>query len=319
MEKFLNCQQKIKWCYLFLPNGSWIHYIGKSKWIDIPSYFHLSTQFWRRNSLWWSITKIAITDTNRSCVRSWSLILSSKLIIKVLNYELQILGNHPLWKVYLPIWERLLHRIFPFQRRFEWTRSILSAKVYVCDSCFLVQVAEYKKTDEIFDKNYVYFSSYSSSWLEHAKNMYTTSINDLDILRIHLSLKLHRMMDIYFNISKNLKFQCWIGTNFQHRWSCSFQRNRKPGWIFGVSVAKKLVREKQTSWFYWLATMFSRMYGFTWFCGRIKNRAQNQTVSWQWNSHLFQLVKHHQFDTIYQEHFLYLSFMTVNAILDIMV
>ena len=37
--KVLNCQQKIKWCYLFLRNGSWIHYIGKSKWIDIPSYF----------------------------------------------------------------------------------------------------------------------------------------------------------------------------------------------------------------------------------------------------------------------------------------
>ncbi len=42
-------------------------------------------------------------------------------------------------------------------------------KVYTCDECFLVQVDEFKKSDAIFDSNYVYFSSYSSSWLEHAK------------------------------------------------------------------------------------------------------------------------------------------------------
>ncbi|RZM11906.1 MAG: SAM-dependent methyltransferase, partial [Pedobacter sp.] len=42
-------------------------------------------------------------------------------------------------------------------------------KVYTCDKCFLVQVDEYKKSDAIFDSNYVYFSSYSTSWLKHAK------------------------------------------------------------------------------------------------------------------------------------------------------
>jgi hypothetical protein len=42
-------------------------------------------------------------------------------------------------------------------------------KVYTCSKCFLVQVDEYKKSDAIFDSNYVYFSSYSSSWLAHAK------------------------------------------------------------------------------------------------------------------------------------------------------
>src|SRR3978361_1009197 len=42
-------------------------------------------------------------------------------------------------------------------------------KVYTCSNCFLVQVDEYKKSDAIFDSNYAYFSSYSKSWLEHAK------------------------------------------------------------------------------------------------------------------------------------------------------
>src|SRR5213596_2974123 len=42
-------------------------------------------------------------------------------------------------------------------------------KVYTCPSCFLVQVDEYKKSDAIFDSGYVYFSSYSTTWLQHAK------------------------------------------------------------------------------------------------------------------------------------------------------
>ena len=50
-------------------------------------------------------------------------------------------------------------------------------KVYTCHKCFLVQIEEYKKSDAIFDNRYVYFSSYSKSWLEHAKR-YTEKMID---------------------------------------------------------------------------------------------------------------------------------------------
>ena len=43
-------------------------------------------------------------------------------------------------------------------------------KVFTCHNCFLVQVDEYKKSEAIFNSDYVYFSSYSSSWLRHAKS-----------------------------------------------------------------------------------------------------------------------------------------------------
>src|SRR5690348_16333867 len=42
-------------------------------------------------------------------------------------------------------------------------------KVYSCSNCFLVQIDEYKKSDAIFNNEYVYYSSYSSSWLAHAQ------------------------------------------------------------------------------------------------------------------------------------------------------
>ena len=42
-------------------------------------------------------------------------------------------------------------------------------RIFVCENCFLVQIDEYKKSEEIFSEEYVYFSSYSSIWLEHAR------------------------------------------------------------------------------------------------------------------------------------------------------
>src|SRR5438552_6172628 len=41
-------------------------------------------------------------------------------------------------------------------------------KAYVCDQCFLVQLGEVASPHEIFD-DYAYFSSYSTTWLEHAR------------------------------------------------------------------------------------------------------------------------------------------------------
>src|SRR5690606_32181540 len=42
-------------------------------------------------------------------------------------------------------------------------------RVLVCERCWLVQIDEYKDAEEIFDSDYVYFSSFSSSWLAHAQ------------------------------------------------------------------------------------------------------------------------------------------------------
>ena len=40
--------------------------------------------------------------------------------------------------------------------------------IYACSKCYLVQVDEYKKAEDIFNSDYVYFSSYSKSWVQHA-------------------------------------------------------------------------------------------------------------------------------------------------------
>ena len=49
-------------------------------------------------------------------------------------------------------------------------------KTMVCKKCFLVQNIDSVNTNKIFNSNYPYFSSVSSSWLEHAKNFTNSTI-----------------------------------------------------------------------------------------------------------------------------------------------
>ena len=43
-------------------------------------------------------------------------------------------------------------------------------KVYICKKCWLMQIPEYAKPEELFKADYAYFSSTSKSWCMHAKN-----------------------------------------------------------------------------------------------------------------------------------------------------
>ena len=43
-------------------------------------------------------------------------------------------------------------------------------KVMVCDNCWLVQTEDFVEAGEMFSEDYAYFSSFSSTWLEHAKH-----------------------------------------------------------------------------------------------------------------------------------------------------
>ncbi len=70
-------------------------------------------------------------------------------------------------------------------------------KVYVCHSCFLVQVDEYKKAGEIFNDKYFYYSSFSQSWLEHSKEYTDMMIKEYSIdHECHVILTSHNLKDV---------------------------------------------------------------------------------------------------------------------------
>ena len=74
-----------------------------------------------------------------------------------LQHEVVDLGMSPLCET------------FPTSEQINRMEKFYPLRVFVCDRCFLVQREQYVDTTEIFSSEYPYFSSYSESWLRHAK------------------------------------------------------------------------------------------------------------------------------------------------------
>ena len=75
-----------------------------------------------------------------------------------LNHIFADLGSTPIANDYIK--PENLHNMEPFY----------PLKVFVCNSCFLVQLPEHLAPEKIFGEEYTYFSSYSDSWLKHASD-----------------------------------------------------------------------------------------------------------------------------------------------------
>ena len=54
-------------------------------------------------------------------------------------------------------------------------------KVFICSKCWLVQIPAHEKPEILFDKDYAYFSSTSTSWLNHSKRFVEKSIKKLNL------------------------------------------------------------------------------------------------------------------------------------------
>ena len=78
-------------------------------------------------------------------------------------------------------------------------------KVFYCKNCYLPQLPQHFHAKKIF-KNYDYFSSYSTSWLNHCKKFVDEVIFDLKLNKKKKFVKLPVMMVIYYNILKKKIF-----------------------------------------------------------------------------------------------------------------
>lgn len=190
-------------------------------------------------------------------------------------------------------------------------------KVYTCHHCFLVQIGEYKKTESIFNDQYVYFSSYSKSWLDHARR-YTEKMID----RFGFSVDSH-IVEIasndgyllqYFN-EKNIPVLGIEPT------ANTAEVAQKKGIetitdFFGKKLASQLASEGRKADLLLGNNVLAHVPDIIDFVGGMKLLLKESGVITMEFPHLMQLVENNQFDTIYHEHFSYLSFLTVKQIFE---
>ena len=184
--------------------------------------------------------------------------------------------------------------------------------VYVCDECKLVQLDEFKKAEDIFSEEYVYFSSMSKSWLEHSKNYTNKMMNDFGIHQDSL------VVEIASNDGYLLQFFKEKNVNVLgiEPTESTAKVSREKGIetiskFFGDRLAKELVGENKKADLLLGNNVLAHVPDVNDFIKGIKTLLKSDGIVTMEFPHLLQMVMHNQFDTIYHEHFSYLSFTTV--------
>lgn len=188
-------------------------------------------------------------------------------------------------------------------------------KVFTCHNCFLVQIDEYKKSNAIFDDAYVYFSSYSTSWLAHAKR-YTEKMTE----RFQLS-KDSLVIEIASNDGYLLQYfhEKQIPVLGIEPTANTAEVARKKGIesitkFFGTTLATELAAQNRKADLLLGNNVLAHVPDIVDFVAGMKIALKSDGVITMEFPHLMQLVDNNQFDTIYHEHFSYLSFNTVKQI-----
>lgn len=186
---------------------------------------------------------------------------------------------------------------------------------WVCEACKLVQLEEFETPQEIFSE-YAYFSSYSESWLKHAERYV-----EMMIARFGFNPQ-SQVVEIASNDGYLLQY-------FKQRnipvlgvepaanvAKVALEQHGVPSLIkfFGVATAKQMIETGPRADLLLGNNVLAHVPDINDFVAGLKLLLKPDGIITMEFPHLLQLIEHNQFDTIYHEHFSYLSFFTVEKI-----
>lgn len=188
-------------------------------------------------------------------------------------------------------------------------------KLYVCAHCWLVQTEDYAQADELFSHDYAYFSSVSQSWLDHAAR-YAQMIT----ARLGLN-KESFVIEVAANDGYLLKnfvaagIPC-LGIEPTASTAAAAESLGIPilREFFGVALARRLVAEGKQADLIVGNNVYAHVPDINDFTAGLKAALKPGGVITLEFPHLMRLIEHTQFDTVYHEHFSYLSLYTASRI-----
>ena len=188
-------------------------------------------------------------------------------------------------------------------------------KVKVCDQCWLAQTEDYAQADELFSPDYSYFSSTSTSWLAHAAR-YARKMTD----QFDLSIS-SQVMEIASNDGYLLKnfvsagIPC-LGIEPTASTATAAEKIGIPviREFFSEKLGKQLAADGKQADLIAGNNVYAHVPDINDFTRGLKAALKpGGTITLEF-PHLLSLIKHTQFDTVYHEHFSYLSLYTVERI-----
>ena len=187
--------------------------------------------------------------------------------------------------------------------------------VFVCEHCFLVQLEEYISPEHIFTE-YAYFSSYSDSWLAHAK-----AYTELMVKRFQLGPG-SLVVELASNDGYLLQYFVEQGVpvlGIEPAVNVAKEAAKKgiPTLVkfFGREMAAEMVRDGTQADLIVGNNVLAQVPDVCSFVAGMKTLLKPQGVITLEFPHLMRLMEGNQFDTIYHEHFSYFSFLTTMKIM----
>ena len=189
-------------------------------------------------------------------------------------------------------------------------------RLYTCAHCHLVQVDEVQKHDALFSGDYVYFSSYSRSWLAHAERYVAHAAERLGLGPDSLVMEIASNDGYLLQYAKARGIPC-VGVEPTAS-TAAAARERGIETIerfFGLPFAQEFAASRRKADLVVANNVLAHVPDLNDFvAGLATVLTPGGTVTIEF-PHLLQLVAQRQFDTVYHEHFSYFSFHTVQRIL----
>lgn len=223
--------------------------------------------------------------------------------------------NEPLHNKFVELANSPLSNAFLTEQQLNEAEVYYPLTIYACSKCHLVQIDEYKKATEIFNSEYVYFSSYSTSWVAHAKRYVESMIEkfgyDKNSLVVEIASNDGYLLQHFTSLGVPVLGVEPTKNTAQVAISKGIPTVTE---YFTTDFAKQLVAEGRRADLVLGNNVLAHVPNINDFVEGLTTILKPHGVVSMEFPHLLQLVEHSQFDTIYHEHYSYLSFTTVQKV-----
>lgn len=188
-------------------------------------------------------------------------------------------------------------------------------KVMICEQCWLAQTLDFAQADELFSAEYAYFSSFSTTWLQHAERYVADMVE-----RYHLRRD-SRVVEVASNDGYLLQYVKARGIScFGIEPTASTARAAREKGIetlesfFGAELGASLAAAGKQADLMAANNVLAHVPDINDFLSGFTNLLKPDGVATFEFPHLLRLLEQNQFDTIYHEHFSYLSLTALQTI-----
>jgi len=194
--------------------------------------------------------------------------------------------------------------------------KVYPLKVLVCSKCWLVQTEDFVGAEQMFSHDYAYFSSFSSTWLNHAKQYVEMISEKLQLSNESCVVEIAANDGYLLQYMRQKKIPCYgIDPTYG---TASFARKKGIEMIvdfFTPKLAYDLFNKNRQADLMIANNVLAHVPDINGFVESFSILLKPSGVITFEFPHLLNLIEKNQFDTIYHEHYSYLSVVVVQAIL----